>query len=86
MADLLVAVMQDAARHVVQQQAEPAQQAQQQQAEQQQQQQADQAGQQQGAGSQATEKARQALPPVPGPMFPGNWESPDPTCRLGVSC
>ena len=114
MADLLVAVMQDAARSVVRKQVPQVQQsgegqqaqqvqsgrqvleqpADQQQAQQllrladgqQQEQQAAQGAQAQQA-QQAQQQAdqQQQLAPVPEPMFPGNWESPDPTCRLGVS-
>lgn len=103
MADLLVAVMQDAARRVARQQAGQAGQAQADQTEPQQaaqqetqpaqagqQAQEQQRGQQAEQGGQVEQRQvqqaeRQALPPVPDPMFPGNWESPNPTCRLGVS-
>ena len=86
MADLLVAVMQDAARQVVsQQEGQQAGQVQQLQAQQADQQAGQQAGQQKADQQQQAQQAQQGLPPVPGPMFPGNWESPNPTCRLGVS-
>lgn len=42
------------------------------------------ARQQQAQQQQQLQQEEQQAEPLPPPMFPGNWESPNPTCHLGV--